>query len=79
MTNKEMGQLLNLFEVGEATGHNFLLSKKSRVVREVSEENIEELLTKNLISTIREGEGAGQNQYMITELGLRVRNGQAEV
>lgn len=78
MTNKEIGRLLNLFEVGEATGHNFLLNKKSPVVNEVSEENIQELLTKNVISRIREGQ-AGEDQYMITELGLRVRNGQAEV
>lgn len=78
MTNKEIGRVLNLFEVGEATGHNFILSKTSPVVHEVSEDNIEELLEKHLITKIREGD-AGQNQYMITELGLRVRNGQAEV
>lgn len=78
MTNKEISGVLNLFEVGEATGHNFILSKKSPVVHEVNDENIEELVNKHLITKIREGD-AGQNQYMITELGLRVRNGQAEV
>ena len=78
MTNKEIGRILNLFEVGEAPGHNFILSKKSPVVHKVSEENIQELLEKHVISKIREGQ-AGEDQYMITELGLRVRNGQAEV
>ena len=77
MTNREIGRLLNLFEVGEATGHNLILSKKSPVVHKVSEENIQELLEKHVISKIREGQ-AGEDQYMITELGLRVRNGQAE-
>ncbi|EJF38492.1 hypothetical protein HMPREF1141_2371 [Clostridium sp. MSTE9] len=67
-----------MFEVGEATGHNLILSKKSPVVHKVSEENIQELLEKHVISKIREGQ-AGEDQYMITELGLRVRNGQAEV
>ncbi|CAB1256401.1 conserved protein of unknown function [Ruminococcaceae bacterium BL-6] len=78
MKNGETGRLLNLFEVGKATGHNFLLSKRDPVVEEASEKGIQELLSKNLISKIRDGE-IGEDQYMITELGLKVRNGEIEL
>lgn len=78
MTPQEIGQLLNLMEVGEATGRNFILSKKSDSIDKVTEENIHELVSKKLITKIRDGK-AGQDQYMITDLGMRVRSGEAEV
>lgn len=78
MKEQEIVQLLNLLEVGEATGRNFILSKKSDTVDRVTEENIHELVSKNLITKIRDGK-AGQDQYMITALGLQVRNGEAGI